>query len=809
MLTSTTDNRSGHCTMRRFFRHLTHVLVLAAVVSACDDAGDREVKYLERGKELFENSEYIKARLEFRNVLQINPRSVEATYYLGRLDEINTNFPAATGRYRQAIEQDPSFIPARSQLARLYVMANDISTAEEQMNAILAQDPASADGRMIKASIFFRQGDIENAAAESGAVFSEDNSNATAAVILAQIHFKMGRPAEGMAVLEKAIARNPDNRNLARLKIQQYLAMNEPDKAEAVYLRLIGQWPDDLGSRAELAWFYISNDRLDDAEASLDAAVTDLPDDEGAKRMLVEFLLNHRGLEAAEKELQALIESHPDKPAYKFGLATLYQENDRGTDAATLYRQIIEVAGTAPDGLAARSALADQLLSEQKGEAAGKLIAEILEVDPQDGTALLLRGRLLLLSSAYDEAIVDLRTVLRDDPNSVVALGALAEAHLRVGQIELAMDALRNLVAMDSENVQAITSLAALTARTGNLAEANSLIQDALSIAPDDPRVLARQADIFISQGDFESATAVARKITHIPDSEIVGRLLLGRIFGALKRYADGLEEYRGAFGLNENSAAALNGVIVTLMAMDRLEEAEAFLEARLQKKPDDAMSYNLLGQVYNVAGRDMEMIAPVFLRAAELSPDWVEPILNHDRVLIQRGMYAQALTVIQSGLERTPSHEGLNLDLAYVYEKVGDFKSAIATYEKMIARDQGTDIVVNNLAALIADFEYDESARLERAFQLSSQFRDSNSAGFLETLGWVNYRLGDLEEAKRLVELAIDKGLDIPQVQYHLGMIYLGLGDKDRAREALTNAVAGTTEYPGHETARQTLASL
>lgn len=795
--------------MQRFLRHLTIVLAFTVAVTACDDAADREANYLERGKELYEKSEYIKARLEFRNVLQINPKSVEATYYMGLLDEIHADYRTAARRYGRAIEQNPSFIPARAQLAKLYVMANDLSEAEEQMNAILAQDPTNADGRTIRASIFFRHGEIENAAAESGAVFSEDGGNAAAGVIFAQSLLKLGRTAEGMTVVDEAIARNPDNRNLIRLKIRQYLTTDEPDKAEATYRRFIEQWPDDLSGRAELVWFYIGNDRLDDAEASLRAAVTDLPNDEGAKRMLVEFLLNHRGLEAAEKELRTQIESHPDRQAYKFGLATLYLENDRGADAAELYRQIIEGEGTKPDGLAARSALAKLLLSEQQGEAAGKLLDEILDTDPQDSTALLLRGRLLVSRSAYDEAIVDLRTVLRDDPNSFGALGMLAEAHLRAGQAELAMDALRNFVALDSKNVRALASLAALNARTGNLAEANSLIRDALSVAPDDPRVLAQQADILISQGDFEAATAVARGISHIPDSEIVGRLLLGRIFGALKRYADGLEEYRNAFKLDENSAAALNGVIVTLLAMDQMEEAEAFLQARLQKKSDDAISFNLLGQVYNAAGRDMEMIAPMFLRAAELSPDWVEPVFNYGRALIQREMYAQALTVIQGGLELAPSHMGFTLDLAHVYEKVGDFKSAIATYEKMVARGQDGDIVVNNLAALIADFEYGESARLETAFKLSNRFRDSNTAGFLETLGWINYRLGNFEEARRLVELAIDKGLDVPQVQYHLGMIYLGLGQNNRARGALTKAVAGKTEYPGLETARQTLASL
>jgi len=484
-------------------------------------------------------------------------------------------------------------------------------------------------------------------------------------------------------------------------------------------------------------------------------------------------------------------------------------ENNRASDASDVYRRIIKGSGTDADGLAARAALANVLLSEKKDQEADELIGQILAADPENSTALLLRGKILVSQDNYDDAIIDFRTVLRDDPNSVGALGLLAEAHLRAGQAELAMDALRNLIALDPKNVQAITRLASVNARVGNIKEADSLVEDATSIAPSDPLVLAEQARILLAKGQFQAAAVSARKLIQMPEHEIGGRLLLGRVLAAQNRNDDALAEFRKVLDIDGNSVPALNGAIIILATSKRLDEAEKMLRKRIEKNPKDAVSYNLLGQVYNAAGRDMQMVAPMFVRAAELSPTWVEPLLNYDRVLIQRGQYAPALTVIQSGLQRAPSDEGLSLDLAYVYERIGDYKSAIATYEKMIERGQESDVVANNLAALIADFEYDQGPRLERAFQLAGRFRDSKNPGFQETLGWVNYRLGNLNEAKRLTEQAMAKGLDLPQVQYHLGMIYLALGQKDQAREALTKAVGGTDDYPGRDAAKKTLASL
>lgn len=795
--------------MQRFLRHLTLVLAFTAAVTACDDAADREAKYLERGKELFENGENIKARLEFRNVLQINPKSVEAQYFMGRIAEENANFSAAFQRYKRALEQDSNFIPANSQLGKLYVMANDLAKAGEHADVILAQEPASVDGKLIKSGIYLRSGDIEKAIAESESVLAMDSGNAAAAIILAGALTKKGHGAEALAVVENAIEKNPENKNLVRLKIQHHLEANEVEEAEAAYQALIRKSPEVLAARTELAWFYINHDRLDDAEASLRAAVTELPNEEGAKRLLVDFLVNYRGLQSAERELKRLIENYPDRNSYKFGLATLYAENDRDAEAAELYRWIIQEDGTGPDSLEARSVLARQLFLDGNKTTARQLVQEVLDADPNDGTALLLRGRIHYSREEYRDAIADLRSVLRENPNSENALGLLAETHLREGQVELAMDALRNLIHLNPDNAQAIARLATLNSQIGNTTQARSLIEDAISMAPNDPLVLKAQTSVLLSQRNFEAATDTARKLVRAEGSEIEGRLLLGQILRVRGRHDDAFEEFRRVLETDKNSVIALNGAINSLISAGRFEEAETILQARTDLNADDADTYNLLGQVYNAAGRDIEMVEPLFRRAAELSPNSAAPLLNHGRALIGRHLYAEALAVIQAGLLRAPLHESLSLDLAYVYEKVGDIRNAIATYEAMVGRNQGGDIAANNLAVLIADFDYEDSLMLEKAYQLASRFRDSEHPILLDTLGWIQYRLKNYSEAERLVRKSVEKGLDMPQVQYHLGMIYLALGKTKEAQETLTKAVDTARKYPGLEVAKQALGSL
>ena len=65
------------------------VVVLAVGSGGCGGPEERKAKYRLRAQEYFQQGNYPKARVELRNVLQIDPKDVDAYFLYARLRKKN------------------------------------------------------------------------------------------------------------------------------------------------------------------------------------------------------------------------------------------------------------------------------------------------------------------------------------------------------------------------------------------------------------------------------------------------------------------------------------------------------------------------------------------------------------------------------------------------------------------------------------------------------------------------------------------------------------------------------------------------
>src|SRR5690606_27010481 len=111
-----------------------------------------------------------------------------------------------------------------------------------------------------------------------------------------------------------------------------------------------------------------------------------------------------------------------------------------------------------------------------------------------------------------------------------------------------------------------------------------------------------------------------------------------------------------------------------------------------------------------------------------------------------------------------------------------------------IIEREPDNATALNALGYTLADrtTRYAEAkALIERAHQLNPE-----DAATLDSLGWVNYRLGNLEEAERYLRAALARFPD-HEVAAHLGEVLWVQGRQREARKVWSEALQAQPDSP------------
>ncbi|PQP32769.1 hypothetical protein C6A36_02725, partial [Desulfobacteraceae bacterium SEEP-SAG10] len=97
-----------------------------------------------------------------------------------------------------------------------------------------------------------------------------------------------------------------------------------------------------------------------------------------------------------------------------------------------------------------------------------------------------------------------------------------------------------------------------------------------------------------------------------------------------------------------------------------------------------------------------------------------------------------------------------------------------------------------------------DSDKDLERALTLANRAQElrPGEPAVLDTLGWIYYHLGDLNQAMDFIEKALAGQPESPIFNYHMGVVLYKSGRTIEAGEKLKKALEGDERFSGREEA-------
>lgn len=208
---------------------------------------------------------------------------------------------------------------------------------------------------------------------------------------------------------------------------------------------------------------------------------------------------------------------------------------------------------------------------------------------------------------------------------------------------------------------------------------------------------------------------------------------------------------------------------------LDRVDTGEEMLRVQLRR----AVLLGRKGQITEAR----ELIALIPQKKAT---DIRAKLVTEVQILKDANQLPHAFELLQSAVHNDPQDAELAYDLAMLADKMGNHGEMERLLLELISRKPDYHHAFNALGYSLAE----RNTRLSEAKSLIVKALEMAPGDpfITDSLGWVEYRLGNLPEAARLLREAYAKRADI-EIAMHLGEVLWIMGEREAARKTLLQA--------------------
>lgn len=457
----------------------------------------------------------------------------------------------------------------------------------------------------------------------------------------------------------------------------------------------------------------------------------------------------------------------------------------------------IEVAPENPDALRAGAL---QLARAGSHEQAMDLMQRVLSMQAETNFDFLALAAAQSDPEARQGILHTLETLLQRNPDNAQLVFATA---LLLQQENREEEALRLLESLpDAESSEASVMLQArLLAGQGDLDRSIEALQEGLRQHPDDSRLRVLLARMLVTNGDLEAAAPHFRILLeqNPNDVELVTTLGLLNLESGNPRGA--IDYLRQAAELSGDNSLAVYHLGLALAedgqadaaieAWKSIGEGNEFLTSRLQiaRLLAEQKRLDELADILADDRRNYPSVAlPLFLIE-------IETLLDVDAT--------RAMERSNEALRQFELDSSLLYTRAMLSERLGDPAGLERDLRAIIDREPDNAMALNALGYTLAD----RNERLDEALDLIERAHalEPDDPAIIDSLGWVHFRLGNLELAEELLRQAYAAFPD-QEVAAHLGEVLWELGRREEARAIWDEALQSDADAPTVRATRERL---
>jgi tetratricopeptide (TPR) repeat protein len=456
-------------------------------------------------------------------------------------------------------------------------------------------------------------------------------------------------------------------------------------------------------------------------------------------------------MEAARKAAERWTELVPDNLDAQQTLAILYLREGQAERAIAHFERVIATAGPQGKGFL----LVGATLEGEKGtEQALKVMRRLVEHQPQSAQAHLAYAHLALKAGRYPVAVSETTRALQLDPTLVDARTVRAGARFKFGETEQALQDMAVAVEARPKNTELRINYGRMLVQAKHYDQARSVFGALIREQPESPDLLYTLGLLNMQEQRYKEASGYLKRLIDTGKRTDEGYYYLGRIAEERKAYQEALGWYR------------------------KVSEGEYYLDAQSRvaaiyvELGDFAKARAHLATLRNQTS-DVDIMVRLYLAEGQL--------------LREAKRYKDAMDLYNQALARYPGNTDLLYARALIAEKLNRVDLLEADLKAILDEEPNNATALNALGYTLAD-------RNERIPEALSYIKKAlevkpDDPTVIDSMGWVQYRMGNYREAERYLRKAYGL-LEDPEIAGHLSEIMWTQGHREQALEVLNKAL-------------------
>ena len=789
----------------------TGTAIIAGLALCGCTAGAKKKHYAESAERAYQAGEYDKARIEYLNLLRVDPQNARASAQLGAIWAEDGAPLRAGGFLLKALELAPNDNATRRRLARVYLSIGRAADARKEALTLLQSSPD--DGEALVILVDASQKPQELAETEQQLDKFPQKQSAYFYLATAGVAAKKSNQAGIELALQKAVAADP-NLPMAHVALGSwYRLKRDLTQAEAEYARAARSAPVRSNERMSYPEFKVQTGALEDAATFLKNITSQAPDFLPAWSLQAKIANREKKYDDALR----LIGNALSRDAGNIEARIVQAESWLGkNETKKALESLDELDHSYPQTPMIKYSLARTYLQSGNSKQAMTELDEAVRLSPGFVEAVLLHADLHLKNGDAQPVVQELQTLNKMMPALTPGNILLAQAYQMLGRLDEAAAIIAEEMKRYPRDGSYPAMLGLVLRQQNKLNESRHAFEKALELDPANSGVIEQLVDLDLMNKAFADADQRVQQFKQKKPESAAAYYLEGKVNAAEGKFDLAQAALFKAIEIDPNESRAYDLLIPVYARSDKLPDALSGLTSILARRPDDVRALLLSGLIYDRL-KDANKAREVYEKVLTLAPNTVPALNNLAYIYAEKlNNLKRANELAQKARALAPSDPSVLDTLGWINYRQGDYQQAanllgqsainnpdsaeiqyhlgMASY--MMGRTEAARAALGKATAATDDFTGKEDAR-RRLVMLDNQKSQNIPIATLEAslkeqpndplallrLGEAYEREGSIAQAAEVFERAFAANQKFADVAMKLALLYAGpLKDPEKA---------------------------